>query len=223
VLFALFKPIRLAEVGAERTNSVSPQRSKLDFVRIRTFCAIGIVLMSAVAACGGSGSESFTQDDLVALLDVAPPLPEGSSWMKDDGIEQLSLAKLRQVVGSSPEGTNKVDALAEAGFQRQFFQEWAASGRSAEVRAAVFRDEAGADEGLDAVQDLVAAGWFFPQPVDDLGDEAVSSAAEPGAVYMWRRGNVVFSAWMFQDVGTAFDFDAAARAYADELDQQAAD
>ena len=68
---------------------------------------------------------------------------------------------------------------------------------------------------------MVAYGWFFPLPVDDLGDEAVSSAAEPGAVYMWRRGNAVLAAWMFLDTGSAFDYDAAARAYADELEKLA--
>jgi hypothetical protein len=86
----------------------------------------------------------------------------------------------------------------------------------------LFRDEAGADEGLDALQGMVAFGWFFPLPVDDLGDEAVSSAADPGAVYMWRRGNAVLAVWMVRTTGSAFDYDAAARAYADQLDQRAA-
>jgi hypothetical protein len=39
---------------------------------------------------------------------------------------------------------------------------------------------------------------------------------------MWRRGNAVLAAWMFRDTGSAFDY-AAARAYAEALDQQAAD
>ena len=188
---------------------------------MRRICAIGIVVMSAVAACGGSGSETFTRDDFVAFLDVAPPMPEESSWTKDDGIEQLSLAKLRQFAEPGPAGERRIEALADAGFQHQNTQRWVASGRSAEGKAALFRDEAGADEGLDALQGMVAAGWFFPLPVDDLGDEAVSSAAEPGAVYMWRRGNAVLAAWMFLDTGSAFDYDAAARAYADELDKRA--
>lgn len=189
-------------------------------MRFRTIFAI-IILAVAAAGCGrDTSSDNFTQADLVALLDVAPPLPQGSSWMKDDGIQQLSLAKLRQFHESSP-SASEVEALAEAGYQRQFTQRWVASGRSAEGRAALFRDDAGADQGLDALKGLVTYGWFFPQPVDDLGDEAVSSAAEPGAVYMWRRGNAVLAAWMFRDTGSAFDYDAAARAYADELDERA--
>jgi hypothetical protein len=40
---------------------------------------------------------------------------------------------------------------------------------------------------------------------------------------MWRRGNAVLAAWMFRDTGPAFDYEAAARAYAGALDQQAAE
>jgi hypothetical protein len=38
---------------------------------------------------------------------------------------------------------------------------------------------------------------------------------------MWRRGDVVLYAWMFRDRGSSFDYEAAARGYADELDQRA--
>jgi hypothetical protein len=36
---------------------------------------------------------------------------------------------------------------------------------------------------------------------------------------MWRRGGVVL--WRFHYRGSSFDYEAAARAYADELDQRA--
>jgi hypothetical protein len=40
---------------------------------------------------------------------------------------------------------------------------------------------------------------------------------------MWRRGNLVLSAWAFRDGGAIFDYDGAARAYAAKLDEQAKD
>jgi hypothetical protein len=84
----------------------------------------------------------------------------------------------------------------------------------------VRKSRPGPDTGFETLQYL-APGWFFPKPVSDLGDEAVSSRGEPGAVYMWRRGDVVLYAWMFRDRGSSFDHEAAARGYADELDQRA--
>ena len=190
-------------------------------MRFRTFCAIGIVVMSAVAACGGSsGSENFTEEDVVQILDAAPPLPEGSSWTADGALDQLSFAEFRKEVEAERPGSKDIAQLAQAGFERRFHQAWASSGNSAVGAAVLFRDEAGADTGFEALQYLTP-GWFFAQPVSDLGDEAVSSHAEPGAVYMWRRGDVVLYAWMFRDRGSSFDYDAAARAYADQLDQRA--
>ena len=114
--------------------------------------------------------------------------------------------------------------LAQAGgFERRFHQTWLSSGNSAIASAVLFRDEAGADTGFEALQRLTP-GWVpLLQAVSDLGDEAVSSKAAPGAVYIWRRGDVVLEAWMFRDLGPSFDYDAAGRAYADALDQHAAD
>jgi hypothetical protein len=183
-------------------------------VRFRTFCAIGFVVL-AVAACGGnSGSENFTEEDVVQILTAAPPLPEGSSWTESGALERGSFEAER------PDTEDEVAELAQAGLERKFEQAWVSSGNSAYGEAVLFRDEAGAETGFDILQHLTP-GWFFPQPVTDLGDEAVSSHAEPGAVYIWRRGDVVLFAWMFRDRGSSFDYDAAARAYADQLDERA--
>src|SRR5262245_23697216 len=98
--------------------------------------------MSAVAACGGSGSESYTGDDIVALLDVAPPLPEGSLWTMDDGITQLSLEEMQRDVKSKPARKSAVDALADAGFRRWFIRTWVSSGAIGQVSAILFPDAA---------------------------------------------------------------------------------
>jgi hypothetical protein len=182
---------------------------------------ISIVALAAPACGGSSGSENFTGEDVVRILAAAPPLPEGSSWTADGALEQGSFGDYRKAVAAArPDSKDTLAQLAQAGAERTFHQAWASSGNSAVASAVLFRDGAGAGKGLDALQHLTP-GWFFPQPVSDLGDEAVSSHAEPGAVYIWRRGDVVFFAYMFRDRGSSFDYDAAARAYADALDQRA--
>jgi hypothetical protein len=183
-------------------------------VRFRTFCAIGFAVLAAGACGGSSASDNLTAEDVVRVLDAAPPLPEGWSWTADGALEQGSFEADR------PDTEDEAAQLAQAGLERKFQQAWVSSGNSAYGEAVLFRDEAGADTGFDILQHLTP-GWFFPQPVSDLGDEAVSSKAEPGAAYIWRRGDVVLFAWMFRDRGSPFDYDAAARAYADELDQRA--
>jgi hypothetical protein len=187
----------------------------------RTFCALGLVVLAAAACGGSSGSENFTGEDVVRILAAAPPLPEGSSWTANGTLEQGSFDEYRRAVAAARPGSEDTLAqLAQAGVERWFHRAWVSSGNSAIASATLFRDEAGADTGFDALQHLTP-GWFFPQPVSDLGDEAVSSKAEPGAIYIWRRGNVVLFADMFRDRGSSFDYDAAARAFAGALDQRA--
>lgn len=190
-------------------------------MRLRTFCAIGaVVVMAAVACGGGSTSDSPTRDDIVEMLDVAPPLPEGASWTRQDGVRERSFDDLRRALEADGGYKDVIDQLRDAGIELDLARTWVSSGRSAQGVVVRFRDEAGADKGLDALQHLTPS-WFYPVPVGDLGDEAVSAKGDPGAVYIWRRGNLVLSAWMYLGGGSRFDFDAAARAYADELDQRA--
>jgi hypothetical protein len=149
-------------------------------------------------------------------------MPAGATWRKDDGIRQTSPEELRKEVQRTGGGfEDAIDALVDAGYQRGFAQGWRSSGTVAAVEAALFPDEAAARKGFIANQHLVPS-WFLPLPVEDLGDEAVSSTSDLGAIYMWRRGNVVLSAGILRGAGRTFDYDAATRAYAEALDQQAA-
>jgi hypothetical protein len=190
-------------------------------VRFRTFCAIGFVVL-ATAACGGGSSETFTQSDVLQILEAAPTMPAGATWRKDDGIRQTTPEELRKDVGRTGGGfKHAIDALVDAGYQRGFAQGWRSPRTVAAVEAALFPNEAAARKGFLANQHLVPS-WFLPLPVEELGDEAVSSTSDLGAIYMWRRENVVLAASILRGGGPIFDYDAAARAYADELDQQAA-
>lgn len=108
----------------------------------------------------------------------------------------------------------------DAGFQRRFEQLWGSSGAVADGVASLFPDAAAARKGFAALQHLVPS-WFLPLPVKGLGDEAVSSKSDLGALYIWRRANVVLSAGVFRGSGPIFGYDGAARSYADELDERA--
>jgi hypothetical protein len=188
-------------------------------VRFFTLCSVGVVALT-VAACGGGGDESFTRSDVLRILAAEPTMPAEWSWTRDGSVGEFSLEDYQRDVKAQPSRKGEVDALVEAGLQRGFRQGWASSGAIAAGEATIFPDAAAAHKAFGPLQHLTP-GWFFPSPVDDLGDEAVSSKADPGAVYMWRRGNLVLSAWMFRGSGPSFDYEAAARAYADKLDERA--
>jgi hypothetical protein len=190
-------------------------------VRFRTFCAIGFVLL-AIAACGGGSSETFARTDVLQILEAAPTRPAAATWRKEDGIRQTSPEELRKGVQRTGGAfADAIDALVDAGYQRGFAQGWRSSRTVASVEAALFPDEAAARKGFVTSQHLVPS-WFLPLPVEGLGDEAVFSQSDLGAIYMWRRGNVVLSAGILRGGGRLFDYDAAARAYAEALDRQAA-
>ena len=118
--------------------------------------------------------------------------------------------ELRKDVGRTGGGfKHAIDALVDAGYQRGFAQGWRSSRTVAAVEAALFPNKAAARKGFLANQHLVPS-WFLPLPVEELGDEAVSSTSDLGAIYMWRRDNVVLAASILRGGGPIFDYDAAA-------------
>jgi hypothetical protein len=202
---------------------LTPSQAKSNthfIVRFFALCSVGAIALTVAACGGGGGEENFTRSDVLRILDVAPTTPPGSSWTKDDGVQQISLEHYRQTLKSQPERKSEIDALADAGLRRGFKQGWASSGATAQGSATIFPDAAAAHKAFGPLQHLTPS-WFLPLPVEELGDEAVSSRGDPGAIYMWRRGNLVLSAWMLRGSGPAFDYEAAARAYADKLDERA--
>jgi hypothetical protein len=76
--------------------------------------------------------------------------------------------------------------------------------------------------GLREVHDQdLGFNWIAEMPPIGLGDEAVAGKSDAGAGYSWRRGNLVLSASIFRGSDHAFDFVAAARAYARQIDERA--
>jgi hypothetical protein len=190
-------------------------------VRFFTLCSLGVLALTIAACGGGPAVENFTQRDVVQILNAAPPMPAGSSWTKEGGIEESTFAQLRRALKAQRGHENEIAALADAGLERVFEQGWISNGgASAEAHAALLPDAPGAEKAFAPFQHLTPS-WFVPVSVKHLGTEAVSAKGEPGAVYMWRRGNVVFAAWIFRVSARAFDYDRAAREYADKLDERA--
>jgi hypothetical protein len=191
-------------------------------VRFFTLCSLGVIALTIAACGGGGGDENFTQSDVLQILGTSPTKPAGSSWAKNGGTRQNSLAELRRDVRRLGAGAYKdeVEGLTDAGYERGFTQEWTSRGTFAAGEATLFPDTSGAEKGFAFLQRLTP-GWFLPLPVEGLGDEAVSSKGDLGAGYMWRRGNLLLAAWINRATGPFFDYDAAARAYADKLDGQA--
>lgn len=111
---------------------------------------LGVIVMVVVACGGGSTSGNLTRDDMVEMLDVAPPLPEGSSWTTQDAIRKGSFDDLRRALEAAGSYQDVIEQLSDAGFELDLGQTWVSSGRSAEGGVVRFRDDAGAAKGFDA-------------------------------------------------------------------------
>jgi hypothetical protein len=209
--------------GGQPQMSLSGRLVSLPYcilVRLLTTCAVSVVAL-AVAGCGGSGSESSTRDDVLYVLRAPPTRPSGS-W-ENTGTRQISFAELRSTLEAQGGHEGIADALADAGFERSYVQHWtlsSAGDSTAEVRASVFQDAAGAHKGFAPLQKLVPS-WFVPIPLDGLGEEAVAGKSDAVAAHLWRRANLVLTVYVTRGPGHTFDVVAAARTVAQEIDERA--
>jgi hypothetical protein len=175
-----------------------------------------------LAACGGSSDAAFDEDDAKRILGPPSAAPAGSSWVKHEA-SAVSVAQLRAELRQLGRSTATADALEEAGLSRLYEWGWRLSrGSEAFASAVLFRDAAGAENGFDTLQQI-STNWIAVIPVDDLGEQAVGGrSSDVGAGFTWRRKNLILSTALFRSRGPAFDYERAARAYANELDERAA-
>jgi hypothetical protein len=148
--------------------------------------------------------------------------PAGSSWVKHEA-SAVAPAQLRAELRRAGRSTEVADALEEAGLSRLYEWGWRLSrGSEAFASAGLFRDAAGAERGFDTMQDI-SPNWIAVIPADDLGEQAVGGrSSDTGAGFTWRRENLILSVGLFRSRGPAFDYESAARAYATEVDERAA-
>jgi hypothetical protein len=189
-----------------------------DIVRFVTIMAISLTLLG-VAACGGSSTQTYSEDDVSDIL--GPPSASAEGPWKARARTSVSLDELRTQLRAEGRSLGIADALASAGFTRVWEWEWTSRrGSSAGATANLFDDADGARDGFDPLQDITT-NWITPVQADELGDQAVAGRSDAGAGYTWRRGNLVLAAFMFRGTGPAFDYVAAARTYAHALDERA--
>jgi hypothetical protein len=180
------------------------------------------VMTGTLVGCGGSSADPVTRSEALEIIATPPTAPAELSWATDVARQYTAEHLRSELEGDS---SRVGDELAGAGFERGYEQTWLLSnhGASAEARVLVFRDAEGAQAGFVPVQRLprFIPSWFAPNPVDGLGDEAIFGSAEPGAGYLWRRGNVVLSAWMYPFGDSNLDVPTALEAFAHEVDERA--
>jgi hypothetical protein len=188
-------------------------------VRFVTICCTALAGL-ALAACGGSGSDTLDEDDLGHIAAAPSASPTGSSWRKRTE-KQTSLAELRSMLRAQGRSTDVADAFERAGLTGDYLWEWVAGrGPLATFEARLFDDADGARQGFAAIQ-AITANWISSLHDEELGEEAVGGQSEAGAGYTWRRTNLVLTTSIYRGGGPAFDFARAARAYAHELDDRA--
>jgi hypothetical protein len=184
--------------------------------------ALVAAALALAGACGGSSDATFDEDDAMRILRPPSAAPAGSSWVKHEA-SAGSVAQLRAQLRQAGRSTGTADALEEAGLSRLYERGWRLSrGSEAFASAAFFKDAAGAENGFDTLQ-RISPNWIATIPVDELGEQAVGGrSSDTGAGFTWRRENLILSVSLFRSRGPAFDYERAARAYANELDERAA-
>jgi hypothetical protein len=183
--------------------------------------AVTIFLATAAAAAASTYSAG-------QLAVIADPKPALSGWSFAAGKPYLFPAPrhpptftLSEFIGASPNAGDKAFAakLARAGFVVGRHRVWDALGSRQPAKLVVFaflfHTAAGAAKGVRILP--ANAGT----PVMKLGDEAWRLDSRSGAVYLWRRGNLVVYAGIDCRSVCASPPNGAARAYADELDARA--
>jgi len=189
-------------------------------VRFVTMSALVAAALALAGACGGSSDDAFGEDDVKRILRPPSAAPMGSSWVKREASDG-SLEDLRAQLRQEGRSGAVADALERAGLLREYEWAWTSRrGTEAVASAAIFRNADGAAQGFEPLQDI-SYNWFSTSPTGDLGEEAIAGRSDGAAGYTWRRDNLILTVSVFQSSGPAFDYAAAARAYANELDDRA--
>jgi hypothetical protein len=184
------------------------------------------VVMPAQAGAVAAESSAYTAGQLPGIVDPRPAL---SGWSFAEGKPYLfpvprhtPAFTLSEFIGGSPTSGDKTFAarLAKAGFVVGRHRVWDGLGSRRPAKAVVFaflfRTAAGAAAGVRVILAPTAG-----TPVEGLGDEAWRLGGQSGAVYLWRRGNLVVYAGVDCRSVCASPPAGPARAYADELDARA--
>jgi hypothetical protein len=207
--------------------------------------AVTLALVAlAAAGCGGSKKSAtpptattppttttparpLTALDLVNIVGSTPDTPAGADYAADSRSTALTLADL-------PTGTAEERATVRAfrrdGFERIYQRSFNGAFNVTDATAYLFHSPAGSAKAFTLLQGTLekpagVSQRVTPVAAKGLGDESwgahVTGDSE-GAVFLWRRGTLVVVADMSCDISCGMDIVSAARTYASEIDERAA-
>jgi hypothetical protein len=195
-------------------------------VKTLTIVLALVAVIPAQAGAVAAGSSAYTAGELPPIVDPRPAL---SGWSFATGKPYLfpvprhaPAFTLSEFIGASPTSGDKTFAarLAKAGFVIGRHRVWDGLGSRRPAKVVVFaflfRTTAGAAAGVRVILPPNAGA-----PVKRLGDEAWRLDSHSGAVYLWRRGNLVVYTGVDCRSVCASPPAVPARTYADELDARA--
>jgi hypothetical protein len=224
--------IRLSRFHLSRSFSWMPRRF------IATLGGLGLAL--ALAGCGGSDepaslpAASFTWADAERLADVRPVTPGWPPWPHAPEEKQPSSETPEEVAARDPiyaefrERT--ADLAVPEGDDGDSYNKWKDDDKLANLVAAVYVSADDAHVGFLASNDLsLGYGDMYgsvikAESVEGLGDEAWrlwASGNGTEVTYHWRRDNLVVEAHVHCYGDCPSDVDAAARAWANAIDEDA--
>ena len=208
------------------------------FVRAATILALFIVAaaVSAGATAAHRTARTIKPADLPAILDPKPKVPKWTFELGDSYIFPIPAHDpaftLHEWLGEKPRSDRRALAakLQRDGFVIGRHRRWGGEtkvqqpsfvqrlGADAVFFAFLFRDAAGAHAGFQALLPTVAAPKKLS--VTGLGDDAVAGSDEAenhGALYLWRRANLVVAVEWLCDAECGFRVGPPARTYALEI------
>jgi hypothetical protein len=198
----------------------------IGLVKTLTIAVVLAALLPVGARAIPAAGSAYTAGQLPRIVDPRPAL---AGWSFAEGKPYLFPAprhapafSLSEFIGGSPSSGDKAFAakLAKAGFVVGRHRVWDGLGSHQPAKLVVFaflfRTAPGAAEGVRVILAPIAG-----TSAQKLGNEAWRLGGRSGAVYLWRRGNLVVYAGVDCRSVCASPPDAPALTYADELDARA--
>ena len=197
-----------------------------------TRSAIALVFTVVVAGCNGGSEQEmlFTAADANRFANVRPVTPGWPPWPERPEKQSPSDSSPEELAAKDPiyaAYRERLDGIPEGSEEGK---RWQDGDKLGNLTVQVFDTPTDAELGFAAFNDL-SRGWAEQygyvtkaEEVDGLGDEAwvlLVSSNGRGATYHWRRANLVIEAHVDCHGVCPADVDAAARAWADAIDEEA--
>jgi hypothetical protein len=207
-------------------------RDVLRVFTVSTLMAFSSALLAAgVAGCGSGGEqEQFTAADARRLANVRPVTPGWSPWPQRPEKQPRSDSSAEELAANDPIYAAYRQSLHGIREGREESNRWRDHDKLGSLTAQVFDTPANAQTGFAALNQL-SRGYAEQygdvtraEEVDGLGDDAWVLLATSGArqaTYHWRRANLVVEAHIDCHGTCPSDVGAAARAWADAIDEEA--